>query len=546
MDKRRAFRNWTLNIIENSNLFQPFVEKTFAITFVNTRPEQAKNAMLLEVIGELEADVSSRNWQVFKKAEQLETQLAEEQAKNAMLLEVIGELEADVSSRNWQVFKRAEQLETQLAEVQFRTWRSGGETCHFNFNSSNLVPRAVPFLRTMDKRRAFQNWTLNIIENSNLFQPFVEKTFAITFVNTRQEQAKNAMLLEVIGELEADVSRRNWQVFKKAEQLETQLAEEQAKNAMLLEVIGELEADVSSRNWQVFKRAEQLETQLAEVQFRTWRSGGETCHFNFNSSNLVPRAVPFLRTMDKRRAFQNWTLNIIENSNLFQPFVEKNLCHHLCEHSPGASQECNAVGSHRGTGGRRFAPKLAGLQKGRAARNSVGGGASQECNAVGSHRGTGGRRFEPKLAGLQKGRAARNSVGGGAVPNLEKWWRNLSFQFQVKEFGAYGSSVYTYYGQAPSLSELNTQRHWKFNSVPTVRRKNFAITCVNTRQEKAKNAYLLQVIGEPGKGEKPIPPGGHWGTWGQSRKNDDSAPAVCTEYKAHCNRKRVSYFNLIL
>ena len=113
------------------------------------------------------------------------------------------------------------------------------------------------------------------------------------------------MLLEVIGELEADVSRRNWQVFKKAEQLETQLAEEQAKNAMLLEVIGELEADVSSRNWQVFKRAEQLETQLAEVQFRTWRSGGETCHFNFNSSNLVPRAVPFLRTMDKRRAFQN-------------------------------------------------------------------------------------------------------------------------------------------------------------------------------------------------------------------------------------------------
>ena len=124
---------------------------------MNTRPEQAKNAMLLEVIGELEADVSSRNWQVFKKAEQLETQLAEEQAKNAMLLEVIGELEADVSSRNWQVFKRAEQLETQLAEVQFRTWRSGGETCHFNFNSSNLVPRAVPFLRTMDKRRAFQN-----------------------------------------------------------------------------------------------------------------------------------------------------------------------------------------------------------------------------------------------------------------------------------------------------------------------------------------------------------------------------------------------------
>ena len=108
---------------------------------------------------------------------------------------------------------------------------------------------------------------------------------------------------------------------------------------------------------QVFKKAEQLESQLAQVQFRTWRSGGETCHFNFNSNNLVPMAVPFTRTMDKRRAFQNWTLNVIENSNPFQPFVEKTLCHHLCEHSPGTSEKRNADGSHSRARGRRFEPE---------------------------------------------------------------------------------------------------------------------------------------------------------------------------------------------
>lgn len=118
---------------------------------------------------------------------------------------------------DWQVFQKAAHLEQQLSEVQFRTLRLGKVVEKIVISSSipsNLGEWRFPFLRYYGQAPfTFQNWTLNVIESSNMFQPFVEKTFAITFVNTRQEQAKNATLVAVIEELEADVSSRNCRYF---------------------------------------------------------------------------------------------------------------------------------------------------------------------------------------------------------------------------------------------------------------------------------------------------------------------------------------------
>ena len=91
-----------------------------------------------------------------EESQKLGKRAGEEKAKNEYLLQVIDELEA-VRNLTFRVKTAVPKRIWSRYSSERCAWGSVGENCHFNFNSNNLVPRAVPFIRTMDKRRAFRN-----------------------------------------------------------------------------------------------------------------------------------------------------------------------------------------------------------------------------------------------------------------------------------------------------------------------------------------------------------------------------------------------------